>query len=259
LESLFGLYIISGDKNGNLKIWYVEDMKWIRNLKGHNKEISNIRAKRDKIVSSSLDATVRIWNFQTGCCIHVIQENTIFSSLAIKEDILVAASENERTRTWYCSDGTRVALNNGDCAVDISLKENRLISLSTDHFTLWNPYDYYVYQVVRPNEYKSDSDWNIEFKKVAYDGNSIVATISICNGIKIHLWDFIGSLKIPSAKSKTFYGSYTSRTLTSITSSRKFQFISFEELRWKHYQEKKESQDSEDSEEIEEDKETKKI
>jgi len=33
LESLFGLYIISGDKNGNLKIWYVEDMKWIRNLK----------------------------------------------------------------------------------------------------------------------------------------------------------------------------------------------------------------------------------
>jgi hypothetical protein len=36
---------------------------------------------------------------------------------------------------------------------DIALSENRLVSLNPDHFTIWSPYDYYIYQVVRPAEY----------------------------------------------------------------------------------------------------------
>jgi hypothetical protein len=50
------------------------------------------------VATSSMDATVRLWNFQNGTCVRLFaQTDAIFDKVILKEDILVACSKEEKS------------------------------------------------------------------------------------------------------------------------------------------------------------------
>jgi len=233
-----GLYLLYGDNKGDINIWNI-NLGWVRLLKGHDQPILCIRAIGEMVASSSADATVKIWSFQNRNCLRTLKdvEQTPFDSLVLKDDVVIAAAKAQRVvRSWDCFTGELAGLNNGDTPVDMDLKENKLAVLSFDHFTIWNVYSYYIYQVLRPSEFSSTRIWN--FLSIAYDGKTSVYTTTkgLFDSLKLCLWDFSDQITIPGLEHLNMSGSYTTTRLASITATRKLRNVSFEELRWKYYQ-----------------------
>jgi WD40 repeat protein len=56
-------YVVSGDSKGILKLWEIENVKNVKTLKGHSREILSIKSiSKNHILTHSKDFTARIWS-----------------------------------------------------------------------------------------------------------------------------------------------------------------------------------------------------
>jgi bromodomain and WD repeat domain-containing protein 1/3 len=62
-----GRYILTGADDNLIKIWNAIDGRLLATLRGHDKEISDIKVNFENtlLVSGSCDKTIRVWNLKT--------------------------------------------------------------------------------------------------------------------------------------------------------------------------------------------------
>ena len=108
-----GLFLISGDEAGTIKLWDIQTGGIIKTLSGHSKGVTCVSISPDHtmIASGSGDNTIHLWNTWTGECFCVIDEhidtvNTVnFSPTNSKH--LMTASADGTVQQWDV-DGHRI-------------------------------------------------------------------------------------------------------------------------------------------------------
>ncbi|KAH6624100.1 quinon protein alcohol dehydrogenase-like superfamily [Chaetomium sp. MPI-SDFR-AT-0129] len=68
--------IATGSYDATIKIWNIETGEEIRTLHGHTRGIRALQFDDSKLISGSLDNTIKIWNWHTGECISTLQGHT---------------------------------------------------------------------------------------------------------------------------------------------------------------------------------------
>lgn len=63
---MHGKITASGSYDNDARIWDLEKMVCLQVLKGHESKIFTIATDGAKVVTGSLDKTVRVWNAMTG-------------------------------------------------------------------------------------------------------------------------------------------------------------------------------------------------
>ncbi|KXX79130.1 putative E3 ubiquitin ligase complex SCF subunit scon-2 [Madurella mycetomatis] len=65
--------LATGSYDATIKIWNIETGEEIRTLQGHTRGIRALQFDDSKLISGSLDNTIKIWNWHTGECISTLQ------------------------------------------------------------------------------------------------------------------------------------------------------------------------------------------
>jgi len=68
--------IVSGSEDNTIRIWDINTGQCIHTLQGHTHWILSACVAGDRIVSGSRDRTIRIWDINTGQCLHTLQGHT---------------------------------------------------------------------------------------------------------------------------------------------------------------------------------------
>lgn len=107
--SLDGI-LATGDANGEIHIWQVEDGKQLVSCKGHTGWIRSVAFSPDgsTIVSGSSDHAVRLWDVRTGQCLKILQGHTNRErSVAFNPGgtILASGSDDCTVKLWDVSTG----------------------------------------------------------------------------------------------------------------------------------------------------------
>lgn len=62
-------YLISGSYDATIKVWDIESGACIRTLTGHLKGVRSLVFDAQKLITGGLDSTIKVWNYHTGECI----------------------------------------------------------------------------------------------------------------------------------------------------------------------------------------------
>jgi WD40 repeat protein len=99
--------LVSGGKDGIIRIWDINTLSLVRSLKGHNGPLLSvaISPEGNLIASAAADRTVRLWNLLTGEQIKTLTNEIDVTSLAFnpKGTQLIAGTSNGYVIMW----GTR--------------------------------------------------------------------------------------------------------------------------------------------------------
>ncbi|KAK3984192.1 hypothetical protein QBC44DRAFT_346166 [Cladorrhinum sp. PSN332] len=68
--------LATGSYDATIKIWNIETGEELQTLKGHTRGIRALQFDDKKLISGSLDNTIKIWNWHTGQCISTLQGHT---------------------------------------------------------------------------------------------------------------------------------------------------------------------------------------
>ena len=127
-----GNHIISGGKEGSVRLWDARSMECISVFEGHSDEVHGVKfLKGDKqIVSGSYDMTIKLWDVDSNECIRtLIGHDSEISSLAAINDRkkILSASYDSTIKLWN--------INNGKCLNTYTGHERgvKCIALSPDH------------------------------------------------------------------------------------------------------------------------------
>jgi len=114
IAALTDQLLVSGDNEGNVKIWNSITGELKRTLIGHTREVSCIAVlPGGLIVSGSWDNTLKIWN-QDGHCINTLVHNENVHSVSILPDGMLLSQSHTLLKMWNPL--------NGECV--LSLKNN---------------------------------------------------------------------------------------------------------------------------------------
>ncbi|MEP0914556.1 protein kinase [Leptolyngbya sp. GB1-A1] len=100
-----GKVIATGNADGNIYLWSVEDGQHLLTLEGHSNWVRRVAFSLDGrlLVSGSEDQTMRIWNLQDGSCIQIIRGHALnLRSVAIspRGDMIASTSDDQTIRLW---------------------------------------------------------------------------------------------------------------------------------------------------------------
>jgi len=91
LKALPGNYLASSSKDNCLKIWrkdskdrYVQT----RILIGHNNTVTGLEVFDGKLISSSYDKTIRIWDYETGICLNIVETRKVYHQIILFDNFL---------------------------------------------------------------------------------------------------------------------------------------------------------------------------
>lgn len=62
-------YLMSGSYDATIKIWNIETGECVRTLTGHLKGVRALAFDSQKLITGGLDSTIKVWNYHTGQCI----------------------------------------------------------------------------------------------------------------------------------------------------------------------------------------------
>lgn len=97
-------YAVVGYSGGTLRIWSISEKKVLRSFPGHESRVSSaaMSADRKRVVSGSLDKSVRVWDVETGVQIgdaftgHTKEVNSVATSADGKR--MVSGSSDNSVR-----------------------------------------------------------------------------------------------------------------------------------------------------------------
>lgn len=72
-----------GGENTNIYIWDLQKRCIAHLLRGHSKTVCQVAIVKESLVSASWDNTLRVWNPDTGTCLHHWNTHTLFLRLQI--------------------------------------------------------------------------------------------------------------------------------------------------------------------------------
>ncbi len=103
-------FLATGDTNGEVCLWQVEDGKKLSTYTGHTSWVRSISFSSDghTLASGSYDQTVRLWNVQTGQCLKTLQEHISWVySVSFSPDghTLASGSGDHTVKLWDVSTG----------------------------------------------------------------------------------------------------------------------------------------------------------
>jgi len=105
-----GKLLATGDANGEIHLWQVEDGKQLVTCKGHTGWIRSVAFSPDgsTLVSGSSDYAVKLWNVETGQCLKTLQAHTnrVRAVAFSPQGTTIASSSDDCTvRLWDASTG----------------------------------------------------------------------------------------------------------------------------------------------------------
>lgn len=68
-----GVHVVSGSLDTSIRVWDVETGNCIHTLTGHQSLTSGMELKDNILVSGNADSTVKIWDIKTGQCLQTLQ------------------------------------------------------------------------------------------------------------------------------------------------------------------------------------------
>jgi WD40 repeat protein len=107
-----GNLLISGSKDGIIKIYDIKKRQLLHTLKAHEGEITNILTCGDRIISGSFeDRTIKVWNINGECLKEFKRYQGQLNSLAVYGDYLICGqSKYGALRIWNLTNGQQNAL-----------------------------------------------------------------------------------------------------------------------------------------------------
>jgi WD40 repeat protein len=68
-----GVHIVSGSLDTSIRVWDVESGNCLHTLVGHQSLTSGMELKDNILVSGNADSTVKVWDITTGQCLQTLQ------------------------------------------------------------------------------------------------------------------------------------------------------------------------------------------
>ena len=68
--------LATGSYDATIKIWNIETGEVMQTLRGHTSGVRALQFDDSKLISGSFDKTIKIWNWQTGECLNTLQCHT---------------------------------------------------------------------------------------------------------------------------------------------------------------------------------------
>ncbi|KAJ8127630.1 hypothetical protein O1611_g6009 [Lasiodiplodia mahajangana] len=72
---IYNNYLVTGSYDATIRLWNLDSGSLIRTFLGHTAGIRALQFDGSKIISGSLDETIKIWNWQTGQCLLTISNH----------------------------------------------------------------------------------------------------------------------------------------------------------------------------------------
>ncbi|ETO08786.1 hypothetical protein RFI_28600 [Reticulomyxa filosa] len=127
---------------------YSKYFRLLKVLKGHKSGINSVRLSANgcKVISSSNDNTVRIWNVASGKQIQIFEGHTNWTRVAEfspDEQVVISGSADETIRLWDAESGKQMIQLEGHSnwiwGISISSDGKNIVSCSTDEtIRLWS-------------------------------------------------------------------------------------------------------------------------
>lgn len=76
-----GTHIVSGSLDTSIRVWDVESGNCLHTLMGHQSLTSGMELRDNILVSGNADSTVKIWDIKTGQCLQTLQGERAFLTL----------------------------------------------------------------------------------------------------------------------------------------------------------------------------------
>ena len=70
-----GKHIVSGSLDTSIRVWDVDSGNCLHTLIGHQSLTSGMELKNNILVSGNADSTVKVWDITTGQCLQTLQGN----------------------------------------------------------------------------------------------------------------------------------------------------------------------------------------
>ncbi|EGV64161.1 SCF complex F-box protein MET30 [Yamadazyma tenuis ATCC 10573] len=90
-------YLITGSYDATIKIWDIQTGACLRTLAGHTKGIRSLVFDNQKLISCGLDSTIKVWNYHTGQCVSTYRGH---------EDAVVSVDFSDKTIVSGSADNT---------------------------------------------------------------------------------------------------------------------------------------------------------
>ena len=75
-------------------------------LVGHTNKVYAVECDGKRIVSGSMDHTIRVWDMQTGRCLRVLEgHRALVGLMQLRGDILVSGAADHTLRAWNVETG----------------------------------------------------------------------------------------------------------------------------------------------------------
>nr|CAG8436644.1 9336_t:CDS:2 [Entrophospora candida] len=116
-------------------IWDIETGENVRTLKGHWSCVKTLQFDDVKLVTGSLDHTIKLWNYKTGQCIRTFRGHMGgVNSIHFNERILASGSADCTVRVWNFTSCVQYALRGHTDRVNCVriYKQSRVLSSSDD-------------------------------------------------------------------------------------------------------------------------------
>lgn len=68
-----GIHVVSGSLDTSIRVWDVETGACLHTLIGHQSLTSGLELKDNILVSGNADSTVKVWDITTGQCLQTLQ------------------------------------------------------------------------------------------------------------------------------------------------------------------------------------------
>lgn len=136
-----GRLAVSGYRNGDVKLWNIEEGKPLQTFKGHEGQVLGVEITPDGqyVFSASHDLTLRVWSAETGKCLTIIKGHKAeVIGLAVTADgqRIVSGSWDKTVRVWDVKTGQCLSILRGhtDYIVGVAITPDgrRIITGSKD-------------------------------------------------------------------------------------------------------------------------------
>lgn len=185
-----GKFLVTGDMNGEIRLYQVADWKQLFTYKAHADWVTSIAFSPDSRIfaSCSDDQTIKLWNVTTGECLKILRghEKGIWSiAFNSNGQALVSGGDDKTIKMWDVSTGqclkTLQGHNNMVRAVIFSPDDQMLVSGSADKtLKLW---DVCTGQCFRTLQGHDEAIWSASLSP---DGRTLASASS---DQTVRLWD----------------------------------------------------------------------